>query len=275
VTVAVFAFTGSTAGYAFNRLLTTNTPLGVPSTGKDRVRNWVDTVVGDGPVSVLAYPLSRDWGQSAILWWDAEFWNNSARRAMIGPDGRWTYTPFSGDVLRLDFGTGRFEGTDDAPPYVLTAPNDSRFLLAGAQTAANAGVVLRQVERPYRALWATRGLDPDGWTRPGRPATVRVYADPGADSRRVTVTALLDSPPEATGDVSYRLGDQSGSVAPGARAQPSATLCLPGGGHADFELTAGRSATIDGPPIGPQLGPARAVGVVLSGVVVTPTDEPC
>ena len=275
VIVAVFAFTGSVAGYAFHQLLDTNTPLGVPSTGKDRVRNWVDTVVDDGPVSVLAYPLSRDWGQSAILWWDAEFWNDSARRAMVTPDGRWTYTPFPSEVLRLDFGSGRFEGTDNAPPYVLTAPNDSRFLLAGAQTAANAGVVVRQVARPYRALWATRGLDPDGWTRPGRPATIRVYADPGADGRRVTVTGLLDSPPEAKRDVSYRLGDQSGVVAPGARAQPSATLCVPGGGHGDLELTSGYSAIIDGPPIGPTLGPARDVGVVLSGVVVTPTDEPC
>jgi hypothetical protein len=219
--------------------------------------------------------VSRDWGQSAILWWDGEFWSNSARRAMVAPDGNWTYTPFPSDVLRLDFGTGRFEGTDDAPPYVLVAPNDSRFLLAGSQTAANAGLVVRQVERPYRALWATRGLDSDGWTHPGRAATIRLYADPGGGGRHVRVTALLDSPPEAKRDVSYRLGEQSGVVAPGARAQPSATVCVPRDGHADLELTSGYSAIIDGPPIGPTLGPARDVGVVLSGVVVTPTGEPC
>ena len=172
------------AGYAFDRLLTTNTPLGVPTTGKSRVRDWIDSVVPAGnPVGVLAYPLSRDWGQSAIQWWDAEFWNNRARRAFVVPDGTYTYTPFPSTVLRLDFATGRFAGTDDAPPFVLAAPNDSRFGLAGAQTAANVGLVLRQVDRPYRAQWATRGLDSDGWTRPGRPATIRVYAAPDAPAQ--------------------------------------------------------------------------------------------
>jgi hypothetical protein len=275
VSVAVFAFMGSTAGYAFNRLLTTNTPLGVPSTGKDRVRNWVDTVIGDGPVSVLAYPLSRDWGQSAILWWDAEFWNNSARRGSVLPSGRWTYTPFPSDVLRLDFATGRFDGTDDAPPYVLVAPNDSRFLLAGSQTAANSGLLLRLVDRPYRAVWATRGLEPDGWTRPEQPATLRVYSEPGRPREVVGVKALLDAPPEATKPVSFRLGDQTGTVAPGARAEPSTTVCLPTGGHADLGLDADRSATIAGPPVGPTTLFLRDVGVVLSGVEVTPTGKPC
>src|SRR5262249_27029119 len=152
-------------------------------------------------VTVLAYPVSRDWGQSAILWWDTEFWNNSVRHALVAPDGNWTYTPFPSDVAHLDFATGRFDGTDHAPPYALTAPNDSRFLLAGPQTGTNTGLVLRQVERPYRAQWATRGLITDGWTRPDRPATIRVYADPDAGTREVRVTALLDAPPEGRREV--------------------------------------------------------------------------
>lgn len=277
VTVAVFCFGGAVAGYAFYRLLTTNTPLGVPTTGKDRVRNWVDTVIPPGhSVAVLAYPLSRDnWGQSAILWWDAEFWNNRADRAFVAPDGTYTYTPFPSDVLRLDFATGRFDGTGDAPEYVLANPNDARFGLAGPQTAANVGLVLRQVERPYRAEWATRGLDSDGWTRPGRPATVRLYAAPGEPARLATVTVLLYAPSEATGPVSYRLGAQSGTVAPGILAQSVQTVCLPAGGHADLELTADRSATIDGPPLGPTRGPVREVGVAVSGVGVTNEQRPC
>jgi hypothetical protein len=276
VTVAVFCFGGAVAGYAFYRLLTTNTPLGVPTTGKSRVRNWVDTVIPPAhSVGVLAYPLFRDWGQSAILWWDAEFWNNRASRAFVVPDGTYTYTPFPSDVLRLDFATGRFAEIDDAPEYVLAAPNDARFGLAGAQTAANVGLVVREVERPYRAEWATRGLDSDGWTRPGRPATVRLYAAPGDPARLATVTVLLDAPPEATAPVPYRLGGQSGTIAPGARAQPTQTVCLPAGGHADVELTADRSATIDGPPLGPTRGPVREVGVVVSGVGVTNEQRAC
>ena len=40
VTIACFCFGAAVAGYAFERLLTTNTPLGVPSTGKPRGLRW-------------------------------------------------------------------------------------------------------------------------------------------------------------------------------------------------------------------------------------------
>jgi hypothetical protein len=276
VTVAVFCFGGAVAGYAFERLLTSNTPLGVPATGKGRVRDWIDhTVPADARVAVLAYPISRDWGQSAIQWWDAEFWNNRIGSAFVAPGGRWTYTPFPSTTLRMDWTTGRLPGTDAAPGYVLTAPNESRFGLAGSQTASNLGLVVQSVERPYRALWATSGLDVDGWTRPGRPATIRLYAAPGRPAGLAQVTATLDAPPEATGAVSYRLGRARGTVAPGARAQVAQAVCLPAGGHADVRLVADRSATIGGPPIGPAQGPSRDVGVALSGVQVAPADEAC
>jgi hypothetical protein len=158
---------------------------------------------------------------------------------------------------------------------VLGAPNESRFGLAGSQAATNIGLVLQAVERPYRAQWATRGLQVDGWTRPGRPATIRVYPAPRQPSRMATVTATLDAPPEASGPVSYRLGDAQGMLAPGARAQVARTVCVPAGGHADLRLDADRSATIAGPPVGPDEAPPREVGVALSGVQVAQGDEPC
>ena len=113
---------------------------------------------------------------------------------------------------------------------MLVAPNDARFGLAGAQTAANVGLVLRQVDRPYRAQWATRGLDSDGWTRPGRPATIRLYAAPDAPAQAATVTALLDAPPEAAAPVPYRLGEQRGTIAAGHPVQPAQTVCIPAAG---------------------------------------------
>jgi hypothetical protein len=276
VTVALFCFGGAVAGYAFHRLLDSNTPLGVPATGKARDRDWVDRNVPAGErVAVLAYPISRDWGQSAIQWWDAEFWNNRVQGAFVVSERNWTYTPFPSTTLRLRFDTGRFRQTDDAPPYVLAAPNDSRFGLVGKQAAANSGLVVRQVDRPYRARWASRGLDIDGWTRPGRTATIRVYALPGEATRLHEVTALLDAPPEAGGPVSYRLGDARGTVAPGERSQATTSVCVPSGGHADLTLAAGTSARIAGPPLGPQAGPARDVGVALSGVQVAGDSRSC
>ena len=62
VTVFVFAFCGSTTGYAFERLLSSDAASGLPVTGQDRVRNWVDGAAGGQAVALLAYPISRDWG---------------------------------------------------------------------------------------------------------------------------------------------------------------------------------------------------------------------
>jgi hypothetical protein len=273
VTVAVFAFCGSTAGYAFERLLTSRTAGSVPVTGQPRVRDWVDRAAA-GSVGLLAYPISRIWGQSAITWWDAEFWNHSVTRAFVDPEGTFTYTPFPSTTLRLDAERGRFEGTEDAPPYLLTAPSESRFGLAGSQAAAN-GLVLLAAERPYRALWATDGLDADGWTRPSHAATIRVYAQPGQATQLVRVTVALDAPPEAQAAASYRLGNATGSVAPGQRAVAEARACVPRGGHADLALAAPRSATIAGPPLGPETVTLREVGLALSSVQLTPTGQDC
>jgi hypothetical protein len=274
VTVVIFAFCGSTAGYAFDRLLTSRTVGGVPVTGQPRVRDWVDHA-GPGPVGLLAYPISRTWGQSAVAWWDLEFWNHSVTRAFVDTEGKFTYTPFPDTTLRLDAENGRFEGTEHAPPYVLGAQNESRFWLAGSQTAATASLVLLAVERPYRALWATDGLDADGWTRPSHSATIRVYAEPGKAAQLVRVAVTLDAPPEAQAAVGYRLGSATGSVAPGSRAVAEATACIPRGGHADLGLSSDRSATIAGPPFDPEPGPLREVGVVVSGVRLTPTGQAC
>jgi hypothetical protein len=275
VTLAIFAFGGSVAGYAFERLLTSRTITGFPVTGRPAtVRDWVDRSTS-APAALLAYPTSSDWGRSAEAWWDVEFWNDSITQAFVVPGGTFTYTPFPSRTLAIDFRTGRFAGTTEAPPFVLVSPSDSRFQLAGRQAAANVGLTLVLADRPYRALWATRGLSVDGWTRPGRAATVRVYAEQDAPSRLVRVTALLDSPPEATAPVRYRFGPGGGSIAPGARAEATAETCVRAGGHADLTLDAGRAATIPGPPLGPQPGPPRDVGVVLSAVQVARTGAAC
>ena len=266
VSVAIFAFCGSVSGYAFERLLTSRTPGAVPVTGQERVRDWVDGAASGHSVAVLAYPVSRtEWGPSAILWWDVEFWNNSVTQAFVVPDGTFTYTPFPSRTLAVDFATGQFDRTAGAPPFVVVSPSDSRFALAGTQAAANVGLMLIIAERPYRALWATRGLDADGWTRPGRPATLRVFAEPGRPSQLVRVSIVLDSPPEASAAVEYRLEDASGAVAPGMRSVAVREVCVPARGHADQTLVAGRAATIAGLPLLPKPGP-RTVGLAVSGV---------
>lgn len=273
VGVVVFSFCGGVSGYAFERLLTSTSPAGLPVTGRDRVRDWVDRVT-DGPAALVPAPISRAWSSSAVQWWEVEFWNDDVVASYVGPDGHWTYTPFPSRTLRLDRTTGRFAGTEDAPPYVVVSQTDPRFALAGRQAAANVGLRVLAAERPYRALWASSGLDPDGWTRPGRPASIRVYGAPGGGARRLRVDVALAAPPEATEKVAYRVGDEDGSVAPGAVATASVERCVPANGHVDVRLASGRAATIAGPPFQPTPAPPRDVGVALSGVEVTP-GEPC
>lgn len=274
VAVAIFAFGGSVAGYAYDRLLTSRTVAGLPVTGQDRVRDWIDRI-SDGHVGVLAYPVSRDWGQSAEAWWDAEFWNNSVTRAFVGPGATFTYTPFPDTALAVDPETGVLPATEHAPPYVLAAQNDSRFRLAGSQAAANGPFVVVAAERPYRALWSTSGLDADGWTRPGRRAVIRVYPQPGEQGGSTRLSVTLDSPPEAEAAVRYRLGGAAGSVAPGSRVVAETDVCLTGRRPADVTLTTSRSATIAGVPLGPDPGPPRDVGVAVSSVQLASSGNPC
>ena len=57
-------------------------------TGQRRLRDWIDRQSDGRSVALIAYPISRAWGQSAVTWWDAEFWNHSVPTAYVGMDGR-------------------------------------------------------------------------------------------------------------------------------------------------------------------------------------------
>ena len=273
--VAVFAYCGAETGYAFERLLSSNTAAGLPVTGQDRVRDWVDRAAEGRSVAVLAYPVSRDWGYSAVAWWEAEFWNKTVTRAVLGPNGRFTYTPFPARAVRVDPATGEIAGSDHAPKLVLMSPSDSRFGLVGEQVVANVGLVLLKVERPWRVSWASHGFYPDGWIRPGRPATIRVYPERGNPTEIVKLAVTLDSPPEAKRSVTYQVGQTTGSLAPTNRAVAETPVCIPRGGHADVEVRSEQTAIISGPPFGPKQGPRRGIGLIVSGAVASHTGNPC
>jgi Dolichyl-phosphate-mannose-protein mannosyltransferase len=275
VTVVLFAFCASVTGYAFERLLTSRTAAGLPVTGQSRVRDWVDRVEQGGTVGLVAYPISRDWGQSAIAWWDLEFWNKTVSRAYVAPNGRFTYTPFPARKIKIDFSDGRVDLGSNGPRYLLVAQSDSRLGLSGDQVATNVELELLLAEQPYRARWASRGLDPDGWTRPGRPALIRVFAGADHPTEMVAVSVTLDSPWEASGPAGYAIGGTSGSVEPRARAVAQVSVCVPARGHADVFLRSDRTARIAGPPYGPKPEPERDVGLDVSGVQTSSTGEAC
>jgi hypothetical protein len=179
----------------------------------------------------------------------------------VAGDGNFRYTPFPHRELEIDWVTGEVNGTDDAPLFVVTAPGDSRFQLAGRDQAANLGFVVRAVERPYRALWATKGLQTDGWTTPAHPATIRVYGG----SRRELVLLRIGLRAPASGPAAYRLTApdvaRRGSLAPGEAKREAVRVCLPTRSATDLTVTSSSSTEIEGVQLSPGVDETRAVGV--------------
>jgi hypothetical protein len=282
VVAATFAFGGSLAALDFNRLLSLPGPDGGSLTADRGELNWIDRAVGgQATVGVIPFAYAREWWPAAIFWWDVEFWNRSVGRTLVAADRTMTYTNFPVSVLELDFATGRFRGTADAPPYVVFADGDPRFLLAGKRIVRKNGLSLLAVPRPYRTRWATRGLDLDGWTRPGRPVRISVYAEPGQRSRLVRLSILLLSPAEGGSPTAYSLTgagvNSHGHVPPdGGRTVQRVALCLPAAGRADLTLRVNASAEIAGPPIGDWENPdRREVGALVGAVEVAPLGGRC
>jgi hypothetical protein len=226
------------------------------------VLDWVDSVLPDGEQAALvAFPVSTAWDTTAIRWWDVELWNRSVARAHVSRDGNFTYTPFPDETLEVDLETGEVPGTDDAPGYVVSAPFDSRFQLAGTPVAENVGFVVRAVERPYRALWATSGLDADGWARPGVPAEIRVY---GGGPTQLDVD--LRTPEDAPARYVIESAEERrvGVLEAGGERVERMVVCVPAGGHAAVTLTAASSARIPEVQLSPTVSGTRPVGALVT-----------
>jgi hypothetical protein len=233
------------------------------------VLDWVDTVVPEGEqAAVVAFPVSTAWDTTAIRWWDAEFWNRRTTHAYVATDTHFAYTPFPAETLNFDPKTGVVADTDNAPAYVLGAPGDYRFELAGSTVAENVGLVVRSVERPYRALWSIEGLEPDGWTRPGDAAWMTVHGR-GRVRARLTLVAPRDD------DARYRVAAKGqrreGTLAAGTGRIVVVTGCAP-----YFVLVNGTSdAQVPALQLSPTVEGTRSVGVLVGPIEVEPLQRPC
>jgi hypothetical protein len=235
-TVAVAAFGAFEAGYVLQRYADptmTRPPAGA-------ARGWIDAKVPDDR-SVALVPSPHD---SPVSWWEAEFWNRSVDRVLrvgAGP----TFTPFPADGVSVDFAAGTLRGPQPSD-FLVVSPQETRFRVLEAEHVANGPPLqLVRVRRPYRLAWATRGVTPDGWTRPGEPATLRVYSHHRPTRRRVVVTLAASrlAPKPVDFVLRARTSVVRGGVDPGGARPPVAlTVCVPAGGHADLTLrTRGRT----------------------------------
>jgi hypothetical protein len=239
------------------------------------VLDWVDRVVPSGAdVAIVPFPSKPSFFENADLWWDTEFWNRSVSRAYVAGNGDFRYTPFPTRTLAPDWRTGVVPDTNDAPEYVLLSERDPRFGLAARRLGSNYGVNILAPERPYRMTWLSRGLQPDGWTTPGRVATIRGFAAP---STAVEVAIVLGAPPSAPASFELHAARaaQHGRVPAGATTTKVLRVCAGSGGYADVRLTSSSSTRIAGVQRTLAAVPDRRVGISVAAVSARPVSGPC
>ncbi|NUT56938.1 MAG: hypothetical protein HOQ03_13280 [Thermoleophilia bacterium] len=260
------------AVYAFDRLFAVDGTNGLPVTlDQGGVFGWIDRNVGAGArVTAVKYPVGgADWWAGQGYWWDVEFWNETAVRTMA--DMSRPSTPPWPDLF--DRRTGRAHETPDTR-YAIFHGTDVRFRLAGIQRAFDRGAYIVEPERPWRADWVTRGIWPDGWTRPHAPATITVFAKPGQTTPLRRFLTIEASGAEAVDlrPVTFRssLGTWRGTIAPEMSVGRVVAVCVPPGGSARVTISApGASGLYRDPTVGPPTGISdRPVGILLRTVAL-------
>jgi hypothetical protein len=237
----VAAFGAFEAGYVFEL-------FAEPAmTHVDRVaeapRDWIDAAIPSGStVALVPSPLEQ-----TTYWWEAEFWNKDVRRVLRVESGP-TFTPFPVDDVSVDFARGRLTGPQPAK-FLLVSPKEARFRLVeqSARVADVTPLRLVRVTRPYRLVWATRGVSADGWTTPHQDAVLRFFGT-GRRVRR-TIMVVLSAPPEAPKPVTFTLEGggsiRRGNVDPGgARPPVQLAICVPATGHSDVVLRPGEGVRV-------------------------------
>jgi hypothetical protein len=238
-------------------------------------RNWVDKRVAGNTGAVQGAINSRG-GQpisepylNSLAWWDLEFWNRSVDRAYsFGTRSDDGLTPVR--LLSLDYASGALHASGGPPPrQLVVASSDVRFApeYKGAPVS-HGDLTLYRTPLPYRASWATRGVDEDGWTHAGDRVVLRVYARRDARGELVRVRMLLGAGAQVGGPRSYTLSGpgvrRNGIVRTTAAEQFD--VCPRGGRHTDVRLD------VHG---GTRLPDRRLVGLRLLLIQATPTGHPC
>jgi hypothetical protein len=264
VGLSVLGFCFVETRYSFGRIVlgsgnTVRALDGRPLEGRD----WIDSAlpgqpsVGLVPAPITVFDPSKRHAVPTFMpefeseWWYTEAWNKSVDATYSFEESP-TYTPFPRNHLKLDFDTGRLS-SDGRSSYLVVAPGDPRFRPAG-HVVAEKIVQLLKVDFPYRAVWATRRVGPDGWTRPGGPSVIRVYGDTDrAAGRRLRVTlfSTADLKGKRRYSIAARGARRTGTLRPGEVRTESLTVCVPRAGHEDLRISVPQTSRLqDGRRVG-------------------------
>jgi hypothetical protein len=266
---------------AFDRLFTRTGTAGRPVTiNQGHIFEWIDHQVPAGhSVAMLPYQtVFSDFWSSAAVWWDAEFWNESIRRALVlGKGFAWTPTgTFPVDQLHVNPRTGVIA---EAPAdYLLSAPADIRMQIAQDRIGADRNLQLGAVPKPWRVNWMTLGMSADGYLLPHRPGRIRVFAESGQTApQKRTVTWTVAVPSETQGDLFFTANEVSRTLSPAEVTQVSADVCVPPKGFADIVVNADDDTVIGlGVPFDPTtVSQPRHVAVRLADLSVAAPSGAC
>jgi hypothetical protein len=237
----------------FDKLLSKNGHSSRPLTGSQSgVLDWLDRAVGtDARATIVPYPISSSFYVSLQFWRDVEFWNKSVRHSVHYP------TPdvyadaviwFPNNPLTFDARTGAASAT--LSPYVLHSVGETRFRIAGSVMLQRPDAMLVQTATPWRTDWLTFGLYTDGWSRPGEPVRVRVFAVPGQAGPAQRTLTLHFSAPESAARTPYSIlaggARVAGELPAAGEATESLHVCVPQHGYAEVRLTTPSRAQIPG-----------------------------
>jgi hypothetical protein len=207
--------------------------------------DWLDRSVGTGAgVTIVPAPVSTDWFVSQQFWRDLEFWNRSVVRDAHYPGAaRFDYTGIWFPKLYLRFDPRTGAANVSPTTYVVQSLGETRFRIAGVAAPDRDPIRLIRAGRRWRAAWLTLGAYDDGWTRPGVPARIRVFATPGQRAPEIRyLTVQAEDPPGRP--VTVRSNAQLWrGVTPAEHTLP---VCVPARGFADVRVRARGASPIPG-----------------------------
>jgi dolichyl-phosphate-mannose-protein mannosyltransferase len=196
-------------------------------------RDWVEKHVSGSTGVVEVGPVFN-----SIASWDLEFWNPSVDRVYRLDRVGDNLTPIR--LLSLNFNSGALDASGGRPPsQLVVSAREVRFApeYRGSPVSRD-GFTLYRTPVPYRAGWATRGIDEDGWTVAGQRVVLRVYARRGTGPELRRVRILLGGGEDIKKPRRYTLtgnGLRTDRVLR-TNVDEQFDVCPPAGGHADVTL---------------------------------------
>jgi hypothetical protein len=194
--------------------------------------------------------VSSDYWVNLKYWRDLEFWNKSVDRDAQYSDGNdFTGIWFPKLGLAFDPKTGRANISPSR--LAVQSVSDSRFQLAGTVRSQNNFGKLIEAAQPWRLSYLTRGTYDDGWLKPGKAATIRLFSSPGQSRPRIYYLSLQIWAPDDVASRPFEVRSDPGrfrGAASGSRTEfvNNFPVCVPPNGFADVQITANGASTIPG-----------------------------